>query len=108
MTEPTTLFARAQDEISEAGGRYQRLSRPSVTGATPFPQQPRGPEWTKDPTGPEPALGFSVEDHPCTDEPHELLRSELRQPPHSPAEDPDRGAPDVSAAAPVGAIRRRF
>jgi hypothetical protein len=45
--EPTTTyFQHQQNQVDEVGGRYAKLSNPTVTGTTPIPQQPSGPEWS--------------------------------------------------------------
>jgi hypothetical protein len=43
------------------GGRFSRLTPTSVTAATPGPKYPAGPNWSHDPTGPEPVLGFPID-----------------------------------------------
>jgi len=43
---------------SEEGGRFAKPT--NVIGATPTPQYPAGPNWSADPTGVEPPLGFDV------------------------------------------------
>lgn len=61
--EPTTMFAMAQAADLDGGGRYSGRERPAVTGAAPAPMLPAA-SWQHDPTGPEPRLGFRVDDLP--------------------------------------------
>jgi hypothetical protein len=72
-------FAEA-DALDGAGGRFAALpeQKPSVVGAkaeTSYPQQPEGSPWANEPSGTEPALGYSVEDQDAVGEPHEQARS---------------------------------
>jgi hypothetical protein len=60
--EPTTYFERASAEADEnRGGRFAALAQARVVGAKPAPTYPAGPQWSHDPTGPEPALGYDVD-----------------------------------------------
>ena len=59
-----TLFARQQNTIDDAGGRYAKLTPSNVTGSTPspqYPQIPSGPWSGDDPVPNEEPLGFSVD-----------------------------------------------
>jgi hypothetical protein len=60
---------------NEAGGRFAKISPLNVTGSSTLPQYPAGPNWSADPSGQEPPLGFSVEDHPPVGEAFEVERS---------------------------------
>jgi hypothetical protein len=52
---------------SEEGGRFAKPQ--TVIGATPTVQYPMAaPNWSVDPVGPEPSLGFSVDQHEAVGE----------------------------------------
>jgi hypothetical protein len=62
LREGTTFHQHAQafaDEVNQ--GRFAATGVPTVTGSTPVPQYPAGAHQF-DPCGPEPSLGFSVND----------------------------------------------
>jgi hypothetical protein len=62
MTEARTYFERASAEADEnRGGRFAALAQAKVIGTTSAVQYPAGPQWSQDPTGPEPALGYDVD-----------------------------------------------
>jgi hypothetical protein len=59
---------------SDEGGRFAKPQ--TVIGETPTVQYPMAaPNWSSDPTGVEPSLGFSVEDHEPVGEPGEVRAS---------------------------------
>jgi hypothetical protein len=55
-----TFAGRAQAEADDVRGRWAQINKSDVVGATPTPQYPAGPNWSVDPTGVEPPLGFDV------------------------------------------------
>jgi hypothetical protein len=58
----------------EMGGRFAELPKATVTGTEPVPmvpQQPAGSPWKADPVGPEPPLGYNVDDQEPVGEVHE-------------------------------------
>jgi hypothetical protein len=74
----STYHEHAQtDPALELGGRFKKLIPTSVTGSgpSPIPQQPSHSPWHHDPTGDEPPLGYSVEDHDAVGERHERAGS---------------------------------
>ena len=61
-----TYFARQQNTVDDAGGRYAKLNPAKVIGSTPspVPQQPASSPWAKsleEVSGPEPPLGTDNE-----------------------------------------------
>jgi hypothetical protein len=62
-TKAGTYFHQAQlDPLP--GGRWSGRG-PRGVGSTPSPEVPgAAPEWARDPCGPEPPLGFSVDEVP--------------------------------------------
>jgi hypothetical protein len=105
MNDTTTYHQRQLNDISEAGGRYSHLSRPTVTGATPIPQLPQGAEWCSSAAGvpDEPPLGYDISAAPDLGEP-ELQGSVVISP-----DEGDPGADSLHAATLPGSstIRRR-
>jgi hypothetical protein len=75
--QASTFSQFAQSEAAEARGRFTANEKSTVVGSTPTPASayPAGPNWTCDPVGPEPSLGYSVEDHEPAGQPHELRAS---------------------------------
>jgi hypothetical protein len=64
-----TYFARQQNTIDDAGGRYSKLNPAKITGSTPasYPQQPASSPWsqgTDQITGVEPPFGIDVNELP--------------------------------------------
>jgi hypothetical protein len=64
LREGTTFHRHAQafaDEVNQ--GRFAATGVPTVTGSTPIPVYPAGPQWTADPGSQvvEPPLGFSID-----------------------------------------------
>ena len=51
--KPDTLFDRQQNELDTSGGRFQKLTPTTVTGAanSSVPKQPETSPWHGDPTG---------------------------------------------------------
>jgi hypothetical protein len=63
-----TYQARAQNQTDDPGGRYAKVHSTTVTGTTrsPVPKQPENSFWAKsldEVSGPEPPLGFSIEEN---------------------------------------------
>ena len=68
-----TYFERAQADVeAELGGRWAK-PRPMMSGQVPM--QPEGSPWSYDPVGPEPPLGYSVDEMEPVGSPHEVERS---------------------------------
>jgi len=60
-----SYFARQQNTIDDAGGRYSKLNPAKITGSTPspVPQQPTSSPWAQgidQVTGPEPPLDIDL------------------------------------------------
>jgi hypothetical protein len=73
-----SYFARQQSQPDDAGGRYAKIRPSNVTGSAPSQQIPKQPEnspWASDPLGPEPPLGFSVDEMNPVGELHEIEKS---------------------------------
>jgi hypothetical protein len=67
LRESTRLGHAEANADDEAGGRFAKLNRPAVVGASPVSQYPWQPEespWAADPVGPEPPLGVDVNEVP--------------------------------------------
>jgi hypothetical protein len=60
--QPTTFFDHQANELSEAGGRFAALGKPRLTGRDPAPEHDSHLNQFID--GPEPPLGYSVDDLP--------------------------------------------
>jgi hypothetical protein len=60
---PSTYFHQQALADPQPGGRY-RQPRPRVTGTEPSVDAPAAPNWSRDPCGPEPPLGYSVDEVP--------------------------------------------
>jgi hypothetical protein len=75
-----TYFAHAH---SDEGGRFSAPDQPPryTVGSEAVPRYPAGPNWSADPVGPEPSLGFSVENVPPTGEMFEIEKSVLAESP---------------------------
>jgi hypothetical protein len=59
---------------SEEGGRFAKPT--NVIGSTPTPQYPMAaPNWSVDPTGVEPPLGYDINEVAIVGEPHEIRAS---------------------------------
>jgi hypothetical protein len=58
--KPSTYFAQTLLADPLPGGRYAG-KRPRVTGTEPSVDALAVPDWARDPCGPEPPLGYSVE-----------------------------------------------
>jgi hypothetical protein len=78
----------ARGEAGTVTGRYAAQAATRVTGSEPpirhatvgsDPPVPYAPHWLADPCGPEPPLGYSIEEHPAVGEPHEIENSLLRE-----------------------------
>jgi len=64
-----TYHAQAQADIgTELGGRFMKIAKQNVVGASPipYPKQPEGSPWASDPVGLEPPLGEDVNWQPPT------------------------------------------
>jgi hypothetical protein len=62
LREGTTFHQHAQafaDEVNQ--GRFAAIGVPTVTGSTPVPSYPAAGAHQFDPCGPEPPLGYSVD-----------------------------------------------
>jgi hypothetical protein len=74
-----TFFARQQNTVDDAGGRYAKLTPSKLTGQTSaVPQQPPNSPWSKsvdELTGSEPPLGFDVNAQEATGTPKEIQSS---------------------------------
>jgi hypothetical protein len=66
-------FRTSSDLGLENTGRFAKPF--AVTGSTPAPQYPSGPNWANDPTGVEPPLGFDVNAIEPVGEHHEIQSS---------------------------------
>src|SRR6516164_7215421 len=53
-----TMFNRASSEANEIGGRWNKPTQ--VNASKPVVDYPAGPNWSVDPTGPEPPLNQDV------------------------------------------------
>ncbi len=96
----------AASEAGVIGGRFAAREKSTVTGSSgsaQYPAQPATSHWHHDPVGPEPALGFSVEDMIPAGGPPEVAAS-LGE-----AKSGDVGVlpPDVTDGALPGDARRR-
>jgi hypothetical protein len=73
-----TYFAHANDVELELGGRLAKVITTTVTGSAPviqYPKLPTGP-WSEGPGGgPEPSLGYSINEIEPVGEPHERERA---------------------------------
>jgi hypothetical protein len=80
-----TLHLFAQREADLPRGRFTAVEKATVVGGVSPPHNyPKGPDWTVDPVGPEPSLGFDVNQMPPTGEAFEVRRSlEAQQVPPS-------------------------
>ena len=59
-----TNFSWQQNAIDDPGGRFQKLTPTTVTGSanSSLPRLPESSPWSSpDPSGPEPPLGYSVD-----------------------------------------------
>jgi hypothetical protein len=67
----------ALGEAGTVGGRWAMESKTKVVGSSPiaYPRQPETSPWGSDLVGPEPSLGYSIEEHPAVGEPHEIEKS---------------------------------
>jgi hypothetical protein len=59
-----TYMGHALDAELEMGGRFARVNTTTVVGSAPiqYPAQPATSPWHSEPIGPEPPLGYSVDD----------------------------------------------
>jgi hypothetical protein len=71
---PATFHAFSVAEADTPRGRYTAIEKASVIGVGP-PSYPKGPDWTVDPVGTEPNLGFDVKEMQPTGEVFEVRRS---------------------------------
>jgi hypothetical protein len=86
-----TFHSFAQAEADTPRGRFTTVEKATVIGVGP-PSYPKGPDWTVDPVGPEPNLGFDVNAMQPTGEAFEvrrLIEANLPPPEFSPS--PSRG-----------------
>jgi hypothetical protein len=84
--QPTTFFDHQANELSEAGGRFAALGKPRLTGRDPAPEHDSHLNQFID--GPEPPLGYSVDDLP------DEIQASLPQPSVPPLSDGETGASD--------------
>jgi len=101
MVKPdtSTFQSRAIAEQDDVSGRWAKENKTNITGTTPIPQVPAGPNWSNGPQpGIEPPLGFSVEAMEPTGNFHEIERS-LRELGNSPGGVVARGAGDSTASS---------
>jgi hypothetical protein len=66
ILESDNYHRRAQNQPDDAGGRFQKLTPTIVTGtaSAQVPKLPENSPWASpDPSGPEPPLGYSVEEN---------------------------------------------
>jgi hypothetical protein len=72
-----SFYGRAlHDADSEMQGRFGQQAKPTVIRGGP--DYPGGAHWSRDPLGPEPSLGYSVNDLPVIGEPHEVAAAAAR------------------------------
>ena len=72
-----TMHTRALAEQGTIGGRFAAEARTRVVGSKPaieYPPQPPNSPWADDPTGQEPALGYSIEDQAPSGEVFEIQK----------------------------------
>jgi hypothetical protein len=70
-----TFAGRAQAEADEIQGRWAQEHKATVIGAGPVQYPMAAPNWSVDPVGPEPSLGFSVDQHEAVGEYREVQAS---------------------------------
>jgi hypothetical protein len=69
----STFHQHAQSAANDTGGgRFASLGAPHVVGSEPAARYPAAGAHQCDPTGPEPALGFSVDDMPALANPADV------------------------------------
>ena len=69
-----TMHSRTASDIAQENqGRFAKGT--TIIGSEPTVQYPAGPNWSPDPTGVEPPLGFSVNEPVVTGEPFEIKAS---------------------------------
>ncbi len=101
----STFSKFAESEATTPLGRFSAISSPVVVGSTPLPKYEGAPNWSPDPTGPEPPLNADVNALEPTGEPHELKASvepEPLEPPLSAQAPPSASAPPSAA---LGVVR---
>ena len=69
--EPTSYSAIQRGEIEFASGGRFSAAKPEAGSKYPHVSGP----WSSDPVGPEPSLGYSIDQAPVTGEAHEVARS---------------------------------
>jgi hypothetical protein len=70
-----TLSGRGSADLDlENSGRFSKPHTVIGTTAGP-PEYPAGPNWSADPTGVEPPLGYAIDQHEAVGEPSEIERS---------------------------------
>jgi hypothetical protein len=68
-----TMFNRASSEANEIGGRWSKPTQ--VNASQPVVNYPAGPNWSVDPTGPEPPLNQDVNAMEPCGQPWEIEKS---------------------------------
>jgi hypothetical protein len=104
--EGTTFhqFGQSQaDEINQ--GRFAAIGVPTVTGATPIPKYPAAAAHQADPCGPEPVLGYDVNEMPALESPAVVVSAEpgapvFEAPPSAVQANPPAGDVETGTGAP--------
>jgi hypothetical protein len=74
LRQKDTFASRANAELDlENTGRHSKPQQ--IVGTTPAPEYPAGPNWSPDPTGIEPPLGYDINEPVVVGEPHEINAS---------------------------------
>jgi hypothetical protein len=99
----TLQFRTSADLGLENTGRYAKPF--AVTGQTPTPQYPAGPNWAPDPVGVEPPLGIDVNAMEPVGEVGEVQASIDRLEAAAPAEVSVPRSPDAVAESAAGTVQ---
>jgi hypothetical protein len=62
VRDGTTFRQFAESEVAEPRGRFATTNEATVIGSTPTVNYPAGANWSSDPVGDEPALGFAIDE----------------------------------------------
>ena len=93
-----TFQSRAIAEADDVRGRWAEINKSNVIGATPTVQYPMAaPNWSVDPCGVEPSIGYDISEVPIVGEPHEIAAS-LGDPTAPPEDNPPSHFPASGAA----------
>jgi hypothetical protein len=98
----STYLAHALADATAIGGRFAAVGRASVTGSGPIPHPHLpAPSWAGFDNGPEPPLGYAIDDQPVTGEPGEVEEAAriLREREDLAANSPAAGSADVALSA---------